>query len=81
MKNIRTLIPAAAALCAAASPALAANETAYTYNSGVLVLVFLAVCAVILVAQLIPTIVMLMGWAKALVTGEGKAKKAKAAVK
>jgi len=79
MKRMSTLIPAA--LCAIATPAFAASETAYTYNSGVLVLVFLAVCALILVAQMIPTIVMLMGWVKAFVTGEHKAKKAKAAVK
>lgn len=79
MKRMRSLIPAA--LCAIATPALAASETAYTYNSGVLVLLFLAVCALILVAQMIPTIVMLMGWVKAFVTGEHKAKKAKVAVK
>jgi len=79
MKRIRTLSPVA--LCALATPALAANETAYTYNSGVLVLLFLAVCALILVAQMIPTLVMLLGWVKALVSGEGKAKKAKLAVK
>jgi|GEM_PF-5932359 len=81
MKTIRTLFPAAVTLIAAASPALAANETAYTYNSGVLVLVFLAVCALILIAQLIPAIVMLMGWVKALAKGEGKEKKVKVGVK
>jgi len=81
MKRMSTLSPVAAALCAIATPALAANETAYTYNSGILVLLFLAVCALILVAQMIPTIVMLLGWVKAFVTGEHKAKKVKAAVK
>lgn len=79
MKSMRSLTPAI--LCAIATPAFAASETAYTYNSGVLVLLFLAVCALILVAQMIPTIVMLMGWVKAFVTGEHRAKKAKAAIK
>jgi len=55
----------------AATNAWAANvDTSQTYTSGVLVLLFVGFCALIIVLQLIPALVMLYGWAKGLVTPE-----------
>jgi hypothetical protein len=59
MKSIRTALQALA-LCLAASPALAA-DTHKVYNSGILVLAFLGFCALVVVSQLIPSIVLLCG--------------------
>ena len=56
-------------LLASATPALAA-DTAVTYNSPILVLLFVGFCALIIVAQLIPAILMLLG-----LTKESSAKK------
>lgn len=47
-----------------ATPALAVN-TAVTYTSPILVLLFVGFCALIVVAQLVPAILMLVGATKA----------------
>ncbi len=54
-----------------ASPALAVDTTT-TYSSGILVGVFLAFCALVVVVQLIPTIMLLVGFIKGLVKGTDK---------
>jgi len=52
-------------LFAVATPALAVN-TAQTYNSGLLVLAFVGICAVVVLVQLMPSLLLLYGWLKAL---------------
>lgn len=44
-----------------------AAETTKVYNSGTLVLIFIGFCALIVVAQLIPALLVLMGVIKSLV--------------
>jgi len=61
-----------ALLCA--SPAFAIN-TSQTYNSGILTLLFVGFCALIIVAQLVPAVLMLFGMTKAVMP---KGKKVKA---
>ena len=51
-----------------ASPALAVDTTT-TYSSGILVGIFLGFCALIVVVQLMPTIMLLVGFIKGLVKG------------
>jgi len=46
------------------TPAMAV-DTAQTYNSGILVLLFVGFCALIIVAQLVPAILALFGMTKA----------------
>jgi hypothetical protein len=47
----------------AISPAMAAN-TAKVYNSGILVLLFVGFCALLVVAQLLPAVMSLLGMTK-----------------
>jgi len=47
-----------------------AVDTTQTYTSGILVLLFVGFCALVVVAQLIPALVMLYGWVKSLFAGE-----------
>ena len=54
-----------------ASQALAVDTTT-TYSSGILVGVFLAFCALVVVVQLLPTIMLLVGFIKGLVKGTNK---------
>ena len=54
-----------------ASPALAVDTTK-TYSSGILVGVFLAFCALVVVVQLMPTIMLLVGFIKGLIKGSEK---------
>lgn len=53
------------------SPALAVDTTK-TYSSGILVGVFLAFCALVVVVQLMPTIMLLIGFVKGLIKGTDK---------
>ncbi len=46
-----------------------AVDTARTYNSGVFVIIFLGVCALIIVAQLVPALLLMLGAIKALASG------------
>ena len=43
-----------------------AVDTAVTYSSGILVLLFVGFCALIIVAQLVPAILVLFGMTKAI---------------
>ncbi len=64
------------ALLFAAVPAFAV-DTAVTYNSGLLVLLFVGFCALIIVMQLIPAVLMLIGVTKAVAEGSRKTAPAK----
>ena len=59
-----------------AMPAFAV-DTAQTYNSGILVLVFVGFCALIIVAQLVPAVLTLFGMTKAIAQGARKTATAK----
>lgn len=64
----------------AASPVFAgAVDTSKVYNSGFLVLAFLGFCAMIVIAQLIPAIILLVGSVRGMVKGLSD-KKAKASI-
>lgn len=54
-----------------ASPALAVDTTT-TYSSGILVGAFLGFCALVVVVQLLPTIMLLVGFVKGLIKGTDK---------
>jgi hypothetical protein len=64
---MKTLLGTGLAILILASPALAVDTTT-TYSSGILVGVFLAFCALVVVVQLLPTIMLLVGFIKGLVT-------------
>ena len=70
MKSYRSLIMGVAMLLMA-NPAFAIN-TSQTYNSGILVGAFLAFCALIIVVQLMPTLILLFGFVKGLLKGAEK---------
>ena len=55
------------------SPAFAVDTTS-TYNSGILVLLFVGFCALLIVAQLVPAVLMLIGMTKAVTKGVGEKK-------
>lgn len=57
------------------SVSLAADvDTTKVYNSGFLVLAFLGFCAMIVVAQLIPAIILMVGSIRSMVKGMSKKK-------
>jgi len=60
MKAIRTLSTAASLILLTVHQAWAVDTT-QTYQSGTLVLLFLGVCALIVVAQMVPALVLLLG--------------------
>ncbi len=59
-----------------AAPAVAV-DTAQTYNSGILVLVFVGFCALIIVAQLVPAVLTLFGMTKEVAQNSRKTATAK----
>jgi len=63
MQSAKSILSALAFLMLLAGPALAA-DTATTYTSGILVLVFVGFCALLVVAQLLPAIKSLFGVTK-----------------
>jgi len=63
MQGVKRLLAAFALLLTAVSPALAV-DTSQTYNSGILVLLFVGFCALIIVAQLVPAVLALLGMTK-----------------
>ena len=71
MKKIRNSLMGLSMLLLTVSPALAVDTTR-TYNSGILVGLFLAFCALVVVAQLVPTIILLAGFVKGLIKGTDK---------
>jgi hypothetical protein len=66
MKTIRTLSLTLALALASSVPAFAV-DTSKTYSSGLLIGIFLAFCALIVVVQLAPSIMLLVGFIKGLV--------------
>ena len=71
MKKLRNSLIGLSMLMLTVSPAFAVDTTK-TYNSGILVGLFLAFCALIVVMQLIPTIILLIGFVKGLMQGTEK---------
>ena len=71
MKKLAMVIIGTMMTLAVASPALAVDTTK-TYSSGILVGIFLGFCALIVVVQLMPTIMLLFGFVKGLFKGVGK---------
>lgn len=65
MKKLRNLSMGMLLLMVMAGPAFAVDTTK-TYSSGILVGVFLAFCGLIVVVQLMPTIMLLLGFVKGL---------------
>ena len=51
-----------------------AIDTSTTYNSGILVLLFVGICALIIVMQLVPAVLILFGMIKAVVPKSSKIK-------
>ena len=49
-----------------------AIDTAQTYNSGILVLLFVGFCALLIVAQLVPAVLALFGMTKEAVKQSGR---------
>ena len=71
MKIYRNLFLGMSMLMLMADPVLAV-DTSQTYSSGILVGAFLAFCALIVVMQLVPTAILLIGFVKALLKGTDK---------
>lgn len=67
MKSLLTTLT----LVLMAVPAFAV-DTAVTYSSGLLVLLFVGFCALIIVAQLVPAVLMLIGITKAATSTQRK---------
>ena len=63
MRRAKTVLTSLSLVLMAVGPALAA-DTATTYTSGILVLGFVGVCALLVVAQLLPAIRSLFGMTK-----------------
>jgi len=71
MKKYRSLLMGMSMLLVMADTALAVDTTK-TYSSGILVGAFLAFCALIVVVQLMPTIMLLIAFVKSLIKGTSK---------
>ena len=71
MKKFRSLFLGISMLALMADPVLAVDTTR-TYSSGLLVGSFLAFCALIVVVQLMPTLIILFSFIKELVKGTNK---------
>ena len=65
MKTMRTTSLALAMALASSVPAFAV-DTSKTYSSGLLIGIFLAFCALIVVVQLMPSVMLLIGFIKGL---------------
>lgn len=65
MNTMRTTVLTATMTLFGSLPAFAV-DTAKTYSSGVLISIFMAFCAVLVVAQLMPSIMLLVGFVKGL---------------
>lgn len=66
MKTVQTTMMTVAMVAATSLPAFAV-DTSRTYSSGLLIAVFLAFCALLVVVQLLPSIMLLAGFLKGLV--------------
>ena len=73
MKHLKTSLIALTLTLLASSPALAAHiDTSRTYSSGLLIGLFLGFCALIVVMQLVPSLIMLYGFIKGVFSKEAK---------
>jgi len=63
------------------APGAMAVDTSHTYNSGILTLLFVGFCALLIVAQLVPAVLMLFGLTKDAAQGREAGRKAGAARK
>ncbi len=63
MYRLKALLTALFLLLACVSPALAV-DTSKTYNSGILILLFVGFCVLLIVAQLVPAVLALFGMTK-----------------
>lgn len=68
MYPIKSVLSTIAITMMLITPAFAVDTTA-TYNSGILVLLFVGFCALLIVAQLVPAVLMLIGMTKAVTQG------------
>lgn len=76
MNKPRQAMMAMTVWMAMVTPAFAVDTTK-TYSSGILVGVFLAFCALIVVVQLMPTIMLLVGFVRSLFKGSAKQAKSR----
>lgn len=60
MLGTKSILTSLVLLLTAVSPALAV-DTSKTYNSGILILLFVGFCALLIVAQLVPAVLALFG--------------------
>ena len=68
MFPIKSVLSTIAITMMLVTPAFAV-DTAQTYNSGILVLLFVGFCALLIVAQLVPAVLVLFGMTKAVAQG------------
>lgn len=73
MFPIKSVLSTIAITMLLVTPAFAV-DTAQTYNSGILVLLFVGFCALLIVAQLVPAVLVLFGMTKAAVQGASEKK-------
>ena len=73
---MKSLLSSLAIVLLLSAPAFAV-DTAVTYSSGLLVLLFVGFCALIIVAQLVPAVLMLFGMTKAITQGSRQTASAK----
>ena len=65
MNSVRTMAMTVAMMVGTSLPALAV-DTSRTYSSGLLIGIFLAFCALLVVVQLMPSLMLLVGFIKGL---------------
>ena len=73
MRALSTVISAAAISLVTSTAAFASSGATKVFVSGPLILLFLGFCAVVVVVQLIPAMIMLYGMIKGLVSSEKEA--------
>lgn len=76
MKKLSNILIGMAVSLLMANPALAVDTTK-TYSSGLLVGIFLGFCALIVVVQLMPTIMLLVGFFKGLIKDHSRQAKSR----
>jgi len=80
MQGLKTFLFTLTLMLMAVSPALA-TDTSKTYNSGILVLLFVGFCALLIIAQLVPAVLALFGMTKEAAKGTSGKKLATSAKK
>lgn len=73
MFSMKSILSTIALTMMLISPAFAV-DTSTTYNSGILVLLFVGFCALLIVAQLVPAVLMLLGMTKGVAQSMGEKK-------